>query len=307
MPASIDQIRVGPTYPVPDQNAIPPSNVVDISDSEDFSDGEDTSDVEVGAEHPLAILGARNKKKAYCVFYGRSTGVFLTWSSTEFQTKFFSGASHQGYRSQEEAIAAWDYAVSTNVIGPPSANTHRRRRGASQPSTPRRHKTSMPLQAHRAATSSTSRIRNAAPILPMHSPITSMPSTPVRPIVRAAGLAPFPPSSVSTMSSATPSSPSSVSTSTSSSGIGRSPGSSAPASRGSASRLAAIETVMQKLDLGPHYVVLVGKKPGVYASQTSALSAAGDDPRNVCRLVASKELANSLFVTKYEAGEVERL
>jgi hypothetical protein len=112
-----------------------------------------------------------------------------------------------------------------------------------------------------------------------------------------------------------------------SSGVGRSVGPSSPSSQGSASRLASIINAFEELDIEshrPHYVVLRGTSPGVYASRclsfshdfgplltvkssTSALAATGSHSDGVCCLVASKDLANAMFVAKSMAKEVEYL
>jgi hypothetical protein len=74
----IDHIRVGPSF-------------VDSDDCKSYvflreclltssvSSSVDVSELEAQEVHPLEIPGSSNKKKAYCVFYGRLTGVFLSW------------------------------------------------------------------------------------------------------------------------------------------------------------------------------------------------------------------------------------
>ncbi|KAG6881348.1 hypothetical protein C0992_001280, partial [Termitomyces sp. T32_za158] len=59
-----------------------------------------------------------NDKKAYVVFYGRSTGVFLTWAATAWQVYNFQNALWKGYYSVEDVIKAWKHALANNLVGP---------------------------------------------------------------------------------------------------------------------------------------------------------------------------------------------
>ena len=101
--------------------------------------------------------------------------------------------------------------------------------------------------------------------------------------------------------------------------------SSMPSAHGSETRLAAIITALNDIQLDDlsHYVVVRGEKPGVYASRfvsvlfftiflifeisISARAALGTNQRNLCYFVASKEAADAKYVGKSMAGKVEYL
>jgi hypothetical protein len=215
------------------------------------------------------------------------------------------------------AIAAWEHAVSSGVVGPRPANS---RHNLSPPTTPSRNRAPSiplytdgfsPLSAHNITPSPVTRPRDAAPI---YVPLTSNQPTPICPIVHpAVQVAEFSVNGLLHLPSSS-SSPSS----------GRSEGSS---SLGSATRLASIISALEELDVEspePSYVVLRGLSPGVYASRCvsahlffvsslmikfskSALAATGSNPRGMCCLVASEDIANAMFVAKVMANEIEYL
>lgn len=83
--------------------------------------------------------------------------------------KHFPGNSYQGYHSVDMAIAAWDHAVSSGVVGPRPANSNRY---ASPPSTPSRASARNPgLSSAHSVTDSceTCSRNNAAPVVPTSS------------------------------------------------------------------------------------------------------------------------------------------
>ncbi|KAJ7716056.1 hypothetical protein B0H16DRAFT_1476958 [Mycena metata] len=64
----------------------------------------------------------RTKKAAYCVFFGRVPGVFLTWTDTKPLVTGVQHAIFRGYRTIEAAHAAYNYALArswTRVCGSP--------------------------------------------------------------------------------------------------------------------------------------------------------------------------------------------
>ncbi|KIK01204.1 hypothetical protein K443DRAFT_7134 [Laccaria amethystina LaAM-08-1] len=223
--------------------------------ADDYDDSPyDSSDNEDKRVHPLALPGVKSKKKAYNVYWGRSTGTYTSWSSTEIQVKYFSGACYEGFPSVEDALAAWDISMASNAIGPPPAGAPCRRCRNLQPST-------------------SSQTNNSIPSLsPISTPSrrgTSPPSTPVRSAARASG------------SALSPSSPSSltVSTAACASGSALSPSSASsltvsthdppatPSSHGSAARFTSITAALEGLNVDAYYVVIQGRKPGVYTSR----------------------------------------
>ncbi|KIK04384.1 hypothetical protein K443DRAFT_4686 [Laccaria amethystina LaAM-08-1] len=219
-----DQIRTGPTYPVP------------AADDDNFS--YDSSDYEEQAIHPLAEAGARSKKKAYNVYWGRQTGTFRTWSSAEIQVKYFSGACFKGYSSLEEAITEWDIAVEGGHIGP-GAHCRLCHRDVLQLSTPSRDPISTPSRGSSTLgpSDTSSRGLSSMSTQPASQNITCTTPTPVCPVSRASG------------SSLSPSLPSSLSNST--------PGPPAtPSSHGSASRFASITDALEGLNIEAYYAVI---------------------------------------------------
>ena len=151
------------------------------------------------------------------------------------------------------AIAAWDHAVSTGVVGPTKSL-----RNVSLPTTPSRACNpgpSIPLLVESPTLSSVhnvtashmtrSHLRNATPVVSSDLPSASDQQTPICPIVQSDGCL------------ATPSSPSS------SSSNGRSVGTS-QSSCGSATHLTAIISALEELGIEsqePVYVVLRGLSP----------------------------------------------
>jgi hypothetical protein len=130
------------------------------------------------------------------------------------------------------AIAVWDHAVSSGVMGPRPANSSRY---VSPPTTPSRASgPSVPLHADNFTPSSAHNVTDSCETR-RSRPHNAGPVTPVVP--------------------------------TSS---GRSVGLSSPSSHGSATRLASIICALNELGLEsrePFYVVLRGLSPGVYASR----------------------------------------
>jgi hypothetical protein len=127
---------------------------------------------------------------------------------------------------------------------------------------------STPLHSHGATMSHTP---NATPLTPLCGPNVMPKLTPVHPAIQISGS--------STNDLTTIFSPSSISLTAGSSDGGHSSLPSPPSSQGSASRLASIMTAFDELALElpvPHYVVVRGISPGVYANWCESTSYISD-------------------------------
>ncbi|KAF8067518.1 hypothetical protein FPV67DRAFT_1669396 [Lyophyllum atratum] len=115
-----------------------------ISDSEESIAGEDASDAasdtdsgmpandpfSVAAElslrgQPAGNFQRRGKYAAYLVTKGRVPGIYLTWDAALDQISGFSHNSYKGYRTIEEAQAAWHQALANSTTGPPGSSQQR--------------------------------------------------------------------------------------------------------------------------------------------------------------------------------------
>ena len=144
-----------------------------------------------------------------CVFY---LYIFqLVRSSAESQVKYFPSCSFKGYTDVAAAIAAWDFAVSNDIIGVPKSI----------------HSNMVPptMPSHQGGN-----LTNPLPVVP--------PSTPSRRVQ----------------------------------GAQRTPVRSTSSAPGSETRLAAIITALNDVDLVSHFVVVHGENPGVYSSRFVSFS-----------------------------------
>ncbi|KAF8156908.1 hypothetical protein B0H34DRAFT_675286 [Crassisporium funariophilum] len=205
---------------------------------------------------------SRHKKVAYNVYYGQSTGVFLSWSSAECQVKFFSGCCYQSYASQKEAIEAWEYAVATKTVGPASSTFYSKQKLPEVPTL--------------------SHALDAASVMPANAtaPLTTYP-TYVLADVPAPSI--WLPGHDHSAGSLMPSSPSSMSSLLPSFSVARPLAPSTPLSKGSATCLSTIKATLRY-------------EPGIYADQKSAFAAKGRKKCSLCCMVETKEIANDMFV-----------
>ncbi|KAF5366698.1 hypothetical protein D9615_010627 [Tricholomella constricta] len=65
------------------------------------------------------------EKQGYVVLHGRQTEVFPNWPAASARVTKFHGARFKGYYAMEDAIKAWSYACSHDLVGldPPVART----------------------------------------------------------------------------------------------------------------------------------------------------------------------------------------
>ncbi|KIK05400.1 hypothetical protein K443DRAFT_130440 [Laccaria amethystina LaAM-08-1] len=185
----------------------------------------------------------------------------------EIQVKYFSGACYEGFASVEDALTAWDIAVASKAIGPPPAGAPRRRRRNLQPSTPSQSMDSLPslspisTPSHGSSStlvgpSNTSLCLSSMATLPASRTITSTSAICSRhaPVMTSPPSTPIHPAACASSSALTPSSPSSLSIDPPAT----------PSSRGSAAHLTSITAALGGLNIDAYYVVVRGRKPGVY-------------------------------------------
>ncbi|KIJ92383.1 hypothetical protein K443DRAFT_13643 [Laccaria amethystina LaAM-08-1] len=80
-----------------------------------------------------------------------------------------------------------------------------------------------------------------------------------------------------------------------------------PSSRGSVACLTSITTALEGLSVDAYFIVIRGQTPSVYTSSSAALAATGNGARGLCCMVATRELANAMFVDHMMSGDVETI
>ncbi|EDR10664.1 uncharacterized protein LACBIDRAFT_317393 [Laccaria bicolor S238N-H82] len=241
--SSSDQTQRGPSYAIPADDS-----------PHDSSDDEDQFIHLLHSQVP-------NPRKRHTMFIGAPQ---RECSHHEIQVKYFSRACYEGFPSLQDALTAWDIAIASKAIGPPSAGVPRRRCSNLEPSTPPRSLNTIPplgpisMPSHRGSSTLAWPLRGSSsistlpasqtitctsPTCSRHAPaMTSPPSTPVRPAARDNG------------SALTPSSPSSLSVDPPAT----------PSSHGSAACLSSITAALEGLNMDAYYIVIRGRNPGIY-------------------------------------------
>ncbi|KAF8190115.1 hypothetical protein BJ912DRAFT_925745 [Pholiota molesta] len=241
--------------------------------------------------------GRKRGARAYVVFCGKRTGIFLTWSATQDQTRGFKGSVQQGYNSLEAAESAWKHALATGVAypsgvhgkaaddkpnskarlpPPPSAARSpalQNRVGPAQHLYPDKGKLQEEMQALKMADDP----KKQAAVARMARPSGTKATKKVIPkTIARIEEAPQSPHAFPSISNPGP----------------------------SGSILSRTFSPDPDSSYVPWFVVIRGDRPGVYQDRLSALAALGRNSDLALEKVATQPIANELFTAAYMEGSV---
>ncbi|KAJ6494918.1 hypothetical protein DFH09DRAFT_1337560 [Mycena vulgaris] len=120
----------GPLTPVPDHSekwyAITKGRFVGVTSSTAIADGAAAALAAFNSALALnlglvEVIGCRQKKRGYVVFYGRIPGVYAHWNGphgAEAQVKGIKGSLYQGYTLLDNATEAFNYARARGWTAP---------------------------------------------------------------------------------------------------------------------------------------------------------------------------------------------
>jgi hypothetical protein len=81
-----------------------------------LSSSVDAFDFEESEDNPSMMLESTSKKKAYCVFYGRLTGVFLTWCVPPTHLSSLYRADELGVRLNSRSSFFWVAVIKAIIV-----------------------------------------------------------------------------------------------------------------------------------------------------------------------------------------------
>ncbi|KAG6848528.1 hypothetical protein H0H93_016283 [Arthromyces matolae] len=257
-----------------------------ISSDDDFLDDEHAETFLDAAEEQLhGKSSQRSKGTVYVVYKGRKPGVYETWDACHDQVDGFPHNSYESFRRLQDAQDAWNHSLAVRTVGPPGSSSTHLSSLFHTPPKARVQAPRTPASADRlAAITEGLRMKTGEPgrkaTQPRHHATTRQKSeheTPRNEFNRHAHRRPL-------------------------------------TARWGSADAQRNQPIPQVADGVPFldeeslwYVVVEGRRPGVYQGRSIAARAIGRGVTGVVRVASTEHEANRMFVNLYMSHEVKRI